>query len=148
MDGELHVGPAGLHSDSAQAGERRVTHRLIFDVGKGLGGGHGDRVAGVDPHRIDVLDRADDHAVVGPVPHDLEFELLPTGDGPFDEDLGDGTGLKAGGRHPFELLVGGGDTRTPAAQDVGRSDYRRQPDRPDDLQGLLHGPGDSGGGNL
>src|SRR2546426_6556750 len=38
-------------------------------VGEGHGRGHRDRVAGVHAHGIDVLDGADDHHVVAPVPH-------------------------------------------------------------------------------
>ena len=29
---------------------------LVLDVGQGLGRGHGDGVAGVDAHRVEVLD--------------------------------------------------------------------------------------------
>src|SRR2546426_2180192 len=39
--------------------------RSVLDVGERLRGGHGDRVARVHAHRVDVLDAADDHDVVG-----------------------------------------------------------------------------------
>ena len=95
VHGELHVRPPRLHPDPAHAGEGGVAHLLVLDVGQRLRRGHRDRVAGVHAHGVDVLDGADDHAVVGPVPHDLELELLPAGDRPLDEDLGDGAGLEA-----------------------------------------------------
>ena len=40
-------------------------------------------------HRVHVLDRAHDHAVVVAVPHDLELELLPADHGLLDEHLVD-----------------------------------------------------------
>ena len=97
FDGELHVGAAGLDADPPDAGEGGVAHLLVLDVGQRLGRRHGDRVAGVHAHRVEVLDRADDHAVVGPVAHDLELVLLPPGDRALDEDLADGAGVEPGG---------------------------------------------------
>ena len=41
-------------------------------IRQGLGRCDGDRVAGVNTHRVDVLDRADDDAVVATVAHHLE----------------------------------------------------------------------------
>jgi hypothetical protein len=40
-------------------------------------GRDGDRVAGVHAHRVEVLDGADDDAVVLVVAHDLHLEFLP-----------------------------------------------------------------------
>ena len=113
VEGELHVGAAGLDADAPDAGERRVAHRLVLDVGQRLGRGHGDRVAGVHAHRVDVLDRADDHAVVGPVAHHLELELLPPGDRLLDEDLADRAGGDARRGEPLELLGACGRCRCP-----------------------------------
>ena len=81
VDGELHVAAAGLDADAPDAGEGGVAHLLVLDVGQRLGRRHGDGVAGVHAHRVEVLDRADDDAVVGPVAHHLQLELLPPGDG-------------------------------------------------------------------
>ena len=60
--------PPGVHPNAADAGEGGVAHLLVLDVGQGLGRGHRDRVSGVDAHGVEALDRAHDHAVVGPVP--------------------------------------------------------------------------------
>ena len=54
-------------------------------IRQGLRGSDGDRVTCVNPHGVEVLDRADDDAVVRFVTHDLELEFLPTGDRAFDE---------------------------------------------------------------
>ena len=104
-----------------------LAHLPGTDVGERLGRDR-DRVAGVDAHRVEVLDRADDHAVVGAVAHDLELVLLPICDRPLDEDLADGAGVEAVGRHAPEL-VGGGDAGALAAEDERGADHHRQPIR-------------------
>src|SRR5690606_11314484 len=95
--GELDVRAAGFHADLADDGEGGVAHDLVFAVGECLDGRDGDRVAGVDAAGIEVLDRADDHAVVGAVAHDLHFELLPTEQRFVDEHFGNGREIKAAG---------------------------------------------------
>ena len=144
---ELDVGAAGLDPYPADAGKGGVAQRLVLHVGKGLGGGHGDGVAGVDPHRVEVLDGADHHAVVSPVAHHLELVLLPAGDGLLDEDFADGTGGQAGGGHLAALLGGVGDAGAGAAQDVGRADDHRQADALHDLHSLVEGVGGGRGGH-
>ena len=64
IDGELHVGAAGLDADLAQHRDRGVAHDLVFLVGERQRRRHRDRIAGVHAHRIEVLDRADDDAIV------------------------------------------------------------------------------------
>ncbi len=56
VDGELDVGAARLDSDPADAGEGGIPHALVFLVREGLRRGHRDRVAGVNAHRVEVLD--------------------------------------------------------------------------------------------
>ena len=129
-------------------GERVVAHPLVLDVGQRLGRGHGDRVAGVHAHRVDVLDRADDHAVVGAVAHDLELELLPPGDRLLDEDLADRAGRDAGDGEAVELLGRGGDAGAATAEDVGRADDDRQPDLGGDGPGLVERVGDARAGHV
>ncbi len=85
IDGELHVGAARIDADFPQAANGAVAHHLVFAVGKGLGRRHRDRIAGVHAHRIEILDRADDDAVVGQVAHHLELEFLPAERALFDE---------------------------------------------------------------
>ncbi len=77
IDGELDVRSPALDADLAQHGDRGVAHALVFLVGERLGRSHRDRVAGVNAHRIEVLDRADDDAVVLAVPHHLHLVFLP-----------------------------------------------------------------------
>ena len=61
--------------------------------------GDRDRVAGVHAHRVDVLDRGDDHDVVVLVAHDLELELAPAEQRLLDERLADRTRRERGAEH-------------------------------------------------
>ena len=87
VHGKLHVGAAGLDADLLQNGERGDTHALILQVGKGLRRRHGDGVAGMHAHGVEVLDGAHDDAVAGVVAHDLHLILFPALDGLLDQHL-------------------------------------------------------------
>ena len=115
-----------------------LRHLLVLRVAESLCGSDGDGVTGVHPHRVQVLDGADHHAVVGPVPHHLELELLPAHDRLLDQDLGDGAGFQAGRSHALELLSGGSDARAAAAENVRGAHDHGQAHGPDRLAGLLH----------
>ena len=138
LDGELHVRAARLHTDTSDARQRRVAHLLVLDVGQRLDRRHRDRVAGVHTHRVDVLDAADDHAVVGVIAHDLELVLLPAVHRFLDQDLADRTRREPVRRDPFELLRGEGDAGAASTEDVGGTDHRRQADVRDHRAGLVH----------
>ena len=88
---ELHVRAAGRDADRARTRERRLAEPLELGVGERLLGRDRPRVARVDAHRIDVLDRADDDAVAGAIAHHLELVLLPAGQRALDEHLAGGT---------------------------------------------------------
>ena len=132
VDRELHVGAAGLDADAAQHGERGVAHVLVLDVGERLRRRHGDRVAGVHAHRVDVLDRADHHAVVARVAHDLELELLPAEQRLVDLHLADRAGLDALGHEAVELrgvarhAAAGAAEREAGAHQHGEAEARRE----------------------
>src|SRR6516162_8343530 len=81
-----------------------ATSRMCwYSVGERHRGGDGDRVAGVHAHRVDVLDRADDHDVVIGVAHQLELELLPADDRRLQQDLGGRAGVQARPGDPGEV---------------------------------------------
>ena len=107
-------------------------------VREGLGGRDGDRVTRVHAHRVEVLDRADDDAVVRVVAHDLELELLPTGDRALDEDLVD-RDLPRGPRRPclHELVAVLRDAGAGPPEDEARADHDREADRVADRDGLV-----------
>ena len=127
-DRELHVRAAGIDPDLAQHRDRGVAHALVFLVGQRQRRCDGDAVAGVHAHRVDVLDRADDDAVVRAVADHLHLVLLPAGHGFLDQDLADRRGVEAAGGQLVELRAIVGDAAAGAAERVARPDHRRQAD--------------------
>ncbi len=85
-------------------------------------------VAGVDAHRVDVLDGADDDAVVRLVADHLHLEFLPAEHQFLDQHLGRGRGVEAALDDVEELLAVIGDAAAGAAEGEGRADDRRQAD--------------------
>ena len=137
IDRELHVRPPRLDPDHAQDLDRGVAHPLVLPVGQCLLRGDGDRVAGVYPHRVEVLDRADDHGVVGAVSHHLEFEFLPAHDRLLDEHLADRAAGECLGRGGRELLASRGEPAAPAAQRERRPQDQRVPEVVADRERLV-----------
>jgi hypothetical protein len=86
---ELDVRTARLDADRADHRGGRVAKLLVGLVGERHLRRHRDRVARVDAHRVEVLDRADDHDVVSAVADHLELELVPAADRLLDEHLAD-----------------------------------------------------------
>ena len=86
----------------------------------------------MDAHRVEVLDRADDHDVVGAVAHDFELELVPAAHRLLDEHLAD----RALGEPALdlrdELLLGLGEAAAVTAEREGGPHDGGQGD-PDEL---------------
>jgi hypothetical protein len=116
IDAELDVRPAGIHPDFAQDRDRGIAHALVFLVGEGLRRRHGDGIPGVHPHRIEVLDRADDDAVVRTVADHLHLELLPTEHALFHQHLVYRREIEATADDLQEFLAVVGDPAARAAQ--------------------------------
>jgi len=129
VDGELHVRTAGLDADLAQHGDRGVAHDLVFLVGQRQGRRDSDGIAGMDAHRIDVLDRADDDAVVVAIAHHLHLVLFPAEHAFLDQHLVGGRGVDAGldDGEIFFLVVGdaaaGAAKGKAGADDAGQADH-------------------------
>ena len=103
----------------------------------------------MDAHRVDVLDRADDHDVVVAVAHHLELELAPAEHRLLDQDLVDRARGEALGDDLAQLGLGLPHAAALAAHGEGGPDDRRQRDlavgqRRLDLAEALdgHRPGD------
>ena len=128
MTAELDVGAAGLDADRADHADRLVAQLLVEAVGERLRRRDRDRVAGVDAHRVDVLDRADDHDVVVAVAHHLELELAPAEHRLLDQDLVDRARGEALGDDLAQLGLGLPHAAALAAQREGGPDDRRQRD--------------------
>ena len=133
VHGKLHVGAAGLDADLLQNGERGHAHALILQVGEGLRRRHGDGVAGMHAHGVEVLDGAHDDAVAGVVTHDLHLILFPTLDGLLDQHLVGRREFQALAHDGDELLVGVSDAAAGAAEGKARAQYA----------GIAHALGDS-----
>ena len=123
VHGKLHVGSAGLDADLLQNGERGHAHALILKVGEGLRRCHGDGVAGMHAHGVEVLDGAHDDAVAGVVTHDLHLILFPALDGLLDQHLVGRRELEALAHDGDELLVSMSDAATGAAEGKARAQY-------------------------
>ena len=123
VHGKLHVGTAGLDANLLQNGKRGHTHALILKVGERLRRRHGDRVAGVHAHGVEVLDGAHDDAVASVVAHDLHLVLFPALDGLLDQHLVCGRELQALAHDGDELLVGMRDAAAGTAEGKARAQH-------------------------
>ena len=123
VHGKLHVRAAGLDADLLQDSERGDTHALILKVGEGLRRRHGDGVAGMHAHGVEILDGAHDDAVAGVVAHDLHLVFFPTLDGLLDQHLMGRREFKALAHDGDELLVSMRDAATGAAQGKARTQH-------------------------
>ena len=137
VQGQLDVA-AALDLQGGDDVQGGGAEHLVLLVGQGLGGGHHDGVAGMDAHGIDVLHGADLDDVASGVPHDLELDLLPAGDGALDEDLAHPGHVDA---TVGDLPEGGlviGDAAAGAAQGVGGPDDDGIADGVGKVHGVLH----------
>src|SRR4029077_9587990 len=87
---ELDVRAAAFDADRTHHGGRGVAQLLIRVIGERHLRRDRDGVTGVHTHRVDVLDRADDHDVVLAIANDLELELVPSAHRLLHEHLTDG----------------------------------------------------------
>ncbi len=126
IDRELHVRAAGLDADLAQDRDRGVAHQLVFLVRQRLRRRDRDRVAGVDPHRVEVLDRADDDAVVRLVADDLHLELLPADQALLDQEFVGRREVEAALADLLELVAVVGDAAAGAAEREARPHDHRE----------------------
>ena len=128
IDGELHIRAAGLHPDLAQNRQRGIAHDLVFLVGERQSGRDRDRIARMHAHRIEILDRADDDAIVRLVADDFHFIFFPAENAFLDQDLIGRRGIDAAfdDLDEFGFIVG--DATARAAHREGGADDGRQAD--------------------
>jgi len=123
VDRELDVAAAGIHPNRTDDADRDIAHPLVLAVGESHCRSHGDRIAGMHSHRVQILDGADDHDVVGLVAHDLELVLLPAQDRLLDQHLAGGAGRQAGAGHPAKISFVVGQARAHATHGEAGADY-------------------------
>src|SRR5438552_1332719 len=107
-------------------------------------GPHRDRVPGVHPHRVEVLGRADDDAVVVAVAHHLRLEFLPAEHRFLDQQLARRRGFQPALADRHELLAVVRDSAARASQRERRPDHHREADAGLHLQRFLHRVGERG----
>ena len=99
----LHVGTAN-DLDGVNDAIALLLQAVDGGLRDGLHGGHAEGVAGMNAHRVDVLDGADgDHLAIG-VANDLKLQLFPSQDGLLDEHLVHGACRKTALDHGAQLL--------------------------------------------
>src|SRR5262249_3983788 len=103
IDSELDIAAPGLNADFANDPDGGIAHALVFLVGERLRRGHGDAIAGVDSHWVEVLDRANDDDVVRLVAHHFELESLPADNRFLDQHAPHRTEIESAGDQVIEL---------------------------------------------
>ena len=125
---ELHVRTAGIDADLAQHRDGGIPQTLILAVGERLRRRHGDRIACVHTHRVQIFDRTNDDAIVVSVPDHLHLILFPPEHGFLEQHLIGGRGIESARHDRFELFAVVGDPSAAAAQGEGRPDDSRKAD--------------------
>ena len=150
IDRELDVRAARVHTDLPQNRNRGIPHQLVFLVGEGLGGRHRDGVTGVNAHGVEVLDGADDDAVVCTVADHFHLELFPANKGFLDEEFTGGRGLQAALADGLELFGVVGDAAAGAAECEARANDHGKAHAASEFgnaplhhPGLIHGVGNA-----
>ena len=144
VHGELDVAAARVDAHAADDGDADVTQLLVFAIGQGEAGGHGDGVTGVHADRVDVLDRADDHDVVVAVAHQFELEFLPAFDALLQQHLVGRRVMQAGAGDAVQLLLVVRDAGAEASHGEARAHHQRVSEFGGDGVHFLHGVGNFG----
>ncbi len=127
VQGELDVRAARLDPDRADHVGRRVAQLLVLAIRQRLRRRDRGRVAGVDAHRVDVLDRAHDDDVVVAVADHLELELAPPGHRLLEQHLADRALAQPAGHHRLELVRRAGEAAAVPAERERGPDHQGQP---------------------
>ncbi len=145
--GKLHIGAADyLH----------LVHNLVGLLlkpglqfrGNGQHGGRAERVSGMYPQRINVLDKADGDHIASGVPHHFQFQLFPAQNGFLHQHLSHQGSLQAPGADCPQFLHIVHQTAACAAHGIGRAQYHRIAQSVGNDQCLLHRVGHLTAGHL
>src|SRR5579864_5434739 len=134
---ELDVRAARLHANFANNGDRGIAHRLVLAVSQSLRGRHGNRIAGMHAHGIEILNRADDDDVVLEVAHHLQLIFFPAEHRFFDQRLVHRGEIEAAGEEFHELFAIEGDAATGTAERERGTDDDRKANLAGELQSVL-----------
>ena len=147
VEGELHVATAGKVAEVTHHADGRIAHALVGRIAQCHGRRHGDRIAGMHAHRIEVLHPADDHHIVLIIPQQFQFEFFPAQYGFFHQYFVDRAGGKAGIQGLIQFFLGEHDASAGTTQGEGRTQHEGEPDLLRKLFSFEKGVGDLGRAN-
>ena len=78
----------------------------------------------MNPHRVEVFDRAHNNAVIGAITHDFHLEFLPTEQRLFDEQFAGRRGFEAATADGFEFFGVIGNATAGSAEREARTNDR------------------------
>ena len=122
IDCELYVRTACFHTDFAQHFDAGGAHDLVFLVGQRQRRCDSDGIARMHAHRIDILDRTDDDAIVLAVAHHLHFVLFPAEERFLDQDFGGRRRIQTFAHDTVELGLVIGDAAARSAKGEAGAD--------------------------
>ena len=143
-DTKLNVGTTGFHTNLTQYRQGGVTHDLVFLIGQRLGWRDSNGVTGVHTHRIEVLDRADDNAVVLFIADHFHLVLFPANQRLINQQLIGGRKIETASTDLFKLFAVVSNTATRAAHGERGTNNARKADLIQHTVGLSHAVGDTG----
>ena len=124
MQRELAV-TAALDTHRGDNVECRAAQHLVFFIRKGHRRGDNHRITGVHTHRVKVFHGANRDHIAGGIAHHFKFDLFPSGDAFFHQDLGNGRQTQTALGDLAQFILVFGNTAAGAAQRKrGTHDYR------------------------
>ena len=136
--GKLHVGAAGIHANFAQHRDRSIAQTLVLAVRQRLRRRDRNGVAGMHPHRVEVLDGAHDNAIIIAVPDHLHLVFFPAEHRFFEQHFIGGRGIQAARHDGLEFFAVVRDAAAATAHGEGRANDGGKTDLSLDRQGLFH----------
>ena len=148
IDGELNVRATGFDADLTHTGDSGIAHPLVFFIGECLCRRDGDGITGVDAHRIEVFDSADDDHVVGLIAHDFHLVFFPAENGFFQQDFIDGREGQTAADFLYKLFAVVSHAATCSPEGIAGANNDRQSDVLHCRIGFLHVVYDSTAGTV
>ena len=138
MLSELQVAAGGAKSNRFDDFFAVFNQFGVLAVGQSLNRRDGNRVSGVNAHRVLVFNRADDDAVAGAVSHEFHFQLFPAQKGLFNENFMNHGRVQAAFGDVHELFAVVRYAAAGSAQGERRSNNTRQSDVFQRLESFVH----------
>ena len=128
MHRKLNIRAAGLDPHFANHRNGGIAHGLIFAVGERLRRGHGDGIAGMHAHGIEILDGANHDHVISEIAHHLQLVLFPPQHRFFDQHFVHRREIEAAAENLQQLFPVIGDAAAGAAERERWTNHHRKTD--------------------